>query len=155
MRKKIIYLAAGFITFLIIIQFIHPDYSITPGKTSGDISHYLDIPPAVIQTLETSCYDCHSENTKWPWYSRIAPMSWLIGIDVHEGREHLNMSTWDKYSPMQQAGMVRLMCRTVEQKRMPPRKYTFPHPDARLTADEKEAFCSWANSTADKLHTRF
>ena len=155
MRKKITYLAAGVIAFIIIIQFIRPDYTTIPEKTSGDMSHYLDIPPAVMQTLETSCYDCHSENTKWPWYSRIAPMSWLVVMDVHEGRGHLNLSDWDSYTPMQQAGIVRLMCRTVEQKRMPPRKYTMPHADARLTTEEKEALCLWANSTADRLHSQF
>lgn len=155
MRKNIMYLTVGIVILFILSQFIRPDYSSEPGKTDGDISHYLDIPPTVMQTIEVSCYDCHSENTVWPWYSKIAPMSWLVSIDVHMGKKALNLSRWDEYSSMKQAGIIRLMCRTVEQKRMPPRKYTMPHPEARLTKEEKEALCAWSNSTANDLQSRF
>ena len=74
-----------------------------------------------------SCYDCHSNETRWPWYSRVAPVSWLVAKDVREGREHLNFSTWEQ--PNEGAAEI---LEVVEDGEMPLRKYTLLHPDARL-----------------------
>jgi hypothetical protein len=78
-----------------------------------------------------ACYDCHSNETRWPWYSHIAPVSWLVQRDVERGRAELNFSTWD--------GDADDLADAVEDGEMPPRNYTFLHPDARLSAEEKAA----------------
>jgi Haem-binding domain len=77
----------------------------------------------------SACYDCHSNQTKWPWYSHVAPMSWLVQRDVERGRAELNFSNWD--------GDADDAADAVEDGSMPPRNYTFLHPDARLSAEEK------------------
>jgi hypothetical protein len=79
----------------------------------------------------SACYDCHSNETHWPWYSHVAPMSWLVQHDVENGHQELNFSTWDGDSD-DLAGVV-------TDGEMPPRNYTFLHPDARLSAEEKAA----------------
>lgn len=78
-----------------------------------------------------ACYDCHSNQTKWPWYSHVAPMSWLVQRDVERGRAELNFSAWD--------GDADDAADAVEDGSMPPRNYTLLHPDARLSAEEKAA----------------
>lgn len=79
----------------------------------------------------TSCYDCHSNETTWRWYSNVAPMSWLVQQDVEEGRDQLNFSEWDR--PQERDELTE----AVEDGSMPPTKYTLLHPDAKLTAAEK------------------
>lgn len=79
----------------------------------------------------TSCYDCHSNETTWRWYSNVAPMSWLVQQDVEEGRDQLNFSEWDR--PQERDELTE----AVEGGSMPPTKYTLLHPDAKLTAAEK------------------
>jgi hypothetical protein len=81
----------------------------------------------------TACFDCHSNETKWPWYSNIAPMSWLVQRDVDEGRRHLNLSTW---SPGQGAEMAEML----SSGKMPPFQYQLAHPEARLSDADKAAF---------------
>jgi hypothetical protein len=78
-----------------------------------------------------ACYDCHSNETKWPWYSHVAPMSWLVQRDVERGRAELNFSEWE--------GDADDAADAVEDGSMPPRNYTLLHPDARLSAEEKAA----------------
>lgn len=77
-----------------------------------------------------ACFDCHSNDTVWPWYSNVAPMSWMVQLDVHEGREHLNYSEWDRPQEGDESA------ETVREDSMPPGYYTLIHPDARLTDAE-------------------
>ena len=81
----------------------------------------------------TACFDCHSNETVWPWYSNIAPMSWLVQRDVDEGRRHLNLSTWSPGQGSQMAGML-------SSGKMPPFQYQLAHPEARLSDEDKAAF---------------
>ena len=81
----------------------------------------------------TACFDCHSNETVWPWYSNIAPMSWLVQRDVDEGRRHLNLSTWAPGQGSQMAAML-------SSGKMPPFQYQLAHPEARLSESDKAAF---------------
>lgn len=89
-------------------------------------------PGAGLDIARGACFDCHSNESTWPWYSNVAPMSWLIQRDVDEGRNHLNFSEWDQ--PQEKADDL---VKVVQEGEMPPFTYTLLHPDARLTDDER------------------
>ena len=89
-------------------------------------------PGAGLDIARGSCFDCHSNQSTWPWYSNVAPMSWLIQRDVDEGRDHLNFSEWDR--PQEKADE---MAEVVQEGGMPPPSYTLLHPDAKLTEEER------------------
>ncbi len=104
--------------------------------------------------LRRACYDCHSNETRWPWYSRIAPVSWLVARDVHEGREELNFSTWNRLSTKKQVEALHESWETVEEGEMPPWYYLPPHPDARLSARDRTALRDWSRSYASREKQR-
>lgn len=103
-------------------------------------------PVEVREVLETSCYDCHSNLTRWPWYSRVAPVSWLIGRDVTEGRDELNFSEWGDYSARRQNHKLEEVEEKVTEKEMPLKLYLPLHPDARLTEAEAETLIEWSRA---------
>ncbi len=96
--------------------------------------------------LRRACYDCHSNETTWPWYSRIAPVSWLVARDVHEGREELNYSTWNRYTTEQQLKKLKKSREEVAEGEMPPWLYLPLHPDARLSGDDRAVLRAWSQS---------
>jgi Haem-binding domain len=101
-------------------------------------------PPEVHTILQRSCYDCHSNETRWPWYSRIAPGSFLISRDVTEGRRELNLSTWSQYDPRRKARKLREIGEQVEKGKMPQWYYVLLHPDARLSAADRQLLLEWS-----------
>jgi hypothetical protein len=105
-----------------------------------------DIPtsPAVKAILRRACYDCHSNEVKWPWYSRIAPVSWLLARDVRRGRAELNFSTWDRYSTQQRVKKLRESWEEIAVGEMPPWFYLPVHRDARMTAEDRALLRQWA-----------
>ncbi len=104
-----------------------------------------DIPASVEvrAVLRRACYDCHSNLTVWPWYSSIAPFSWLVAGDVREGREELNFSTWSDYTQARQVKKLKEILEEVEEGEMPPSLYLLTHPNAALSKDEKELLRAW------------
>ncbi len=92
------------------------------------------IPLPARQVLVAKCADCHSSQTRWPFYARLAPGSWLVERDVIEGRRHMNLSLWSTYSPEQQQELSAKILHEVRTAAMPPRQYLFLHADARLSA---------------------
>ena len=92
----------------------------------------------VQKILERSCYDCHSNQTKWPIYSYIAPMSWLIHYDVSEGRSSLNFSKWNRFSEKIKIKRSEKILSTLDDESMPPAEYVLFHPEARLTQNDKD-----------------
>ncbi len=96
--------------------------------------------------LRRGCYDCHSNETVWPWYSRIAPVSWLTAHDVREGRKALNFSTWNRLTTKEQIKALRESWETVAEGEMPPWFYLPPHPEARLSAEDRAVLRAWARS---------
>ena len=132
----------GLVTGFVVIQCIPVARNNPPVE--------LDIPasPEVKTVLRRACYDCHSHETIWPWYSHIAPMAWLVERDVRNGRQKLNFSTWNRYSTKQQVKKLRESWREVAQQQMPPWLYTTPHPQARLSAADRLLLRDWALASA-------
>jgi hypothetical protein len=143
LRKHATTLLIGLFAVGLLIQVIPVDRSAPPTETE------VPAPPEVRAILKKACYDCHSNETVWPWYSRIAPVSWLLARDVHEGREHMNYTAWNRLSPKKQAKHFRESWEEVDEGEMPMTIYLPLHPEARLTAEEKAVLKQWALASAD------
>ena len=108
-------------------------------------------PPAgIAASLRAACYDCHSHETRWPWYSHVAPVSWLVVSDTTEGREHLNFSAWPA-EPDRVAKKLDRINEVLDYREMPPKKYTLIHADARLTEAQRKEIMDWMDAAAQKL----
>ena len=114
------------------------------ARSNPPVTGDIGAPPEVAAVLRRACYDCHSHETVWPWYSRVAPISWLVAHDVREGREELNFSAWDRYDPAKRRKKLAKTVEEVDEEEMPPWYYALVHPDARLSAAERELVRAWA-----------
>lgn len=106
--------------------------------------------PELVSVLRRACYDCHSNETVWPWYSRVAPLSWIIAHDVSEGRADLNFSTWNQLSPQKQAEAMKESWEEVAEGKMPTWYYVIVHPEARLSPNDQSVLRAWAGSPANR-----
>ncbi|AFN74125.1 hypothetical protein MROS_0884 [Melioribacter roseus P3M-2] len=129
----IVILIAGFIG----IQFIKVD------RKNPTVKADLRAPQEVKNILKESCYDCHSNETKWPWYSYIAPLSLLIEKDVVEGRRELNFSEWETYDSKKKAFLMKEIWEEVENDEMPKAVYTLTRPNVRLDSVKKNIIKKW------------
>ena len=114
------------------------------ARSNPAVSEEVAAPPEARAILRRACYDCHSNQTTWPWYSRVAPASWLLAYDVREGRRELNFSTWDQYSPAQRAKMMKECVEQVDKGEMPPWYYVPMHREASLAEQDKAMLKRWA-----------
>jgi hypothetical protein len=150
--KKTLKIIAGILLLgLIMIQLFRPDRTNPVSDPGLAINNHLPVPPQVLAILERSCFDCHSNQTRWPWYSNIAPASWLVAKDVANGRKHLNFSEWGTYNQKRRASKLEDISDEVDRGDMPDSKYLLIHRDALLSAADKEALLSWAGQAADSL----
>jgi len=129
---------------LIGIQFIPVE------RTNPPISLDIGAPDNISNILRTSCYDCHSNETNWPWYSHIAPVSFLVASDVKDARKNLNFSEWDKYSSNKQSELLEEMIEEIEKEEMPLTSYTFTHPNAKLDPYRINLLKDWVSSRSNK-----
>jgi Haem-binding domain len=125
------------------------------GAHAADPSVALNVrtpvPVPVMSMLRRACFDCHSDETRWPWYARLPVASHLIERDVHDGRGQLNWSHWEEYNPFDRADMVAKVCELASVKIMPPWQYRMLHPDARLSARDVRELCDWTQHEATRL----
>ncbi len=134
-------------------SFIHPYGPVKSLKSDKPLLDGVAINPAVAQVLERSCQNCHSERTKWPWYSYIAPISWLIEKDVQDRRSHMNLSRWEAYTPDEQVEILTELGVEVRNRRMPLPQYLRLHPDAKPSDDDVQQLYSWAHRERRRLQT--
>jgi hypothetical protein len=113
-----------------------------------------DVPVEVGEIFERACQDCHSNNTHWPWYAKVTPVSFLVAEDVNSGRRLFNLSEWHKYSPGQKLGYLAAMAEATRNQKMPPRKYRTMHADARLDDRERRLIAAWANEERKRVVAR-
>jgi hypothetical protein len=117
----------------------------------------LEVPPNVQAILSRACQDCHSYNTRWPWYSKVVPESWLTASDVERGREAVNLSEWSIQAGRKRTtaiGALAAACEDVKMQRMPPPAYRLLHPDAALERDDVESLCAWSVDQMRQLNPR-
>ena len=123
----------------------------------SSIEKALEVPPRVQTFLRRSCYDCHSSETRWPWYAGVPPVSGLIESDVKHGRAAMNLSEWSTSSgasALRAAATLAAACSAVRSGIMPKRPYTYLHPEAHPSRSEIEMFCEWTREQDSQLRTR-
>jgi len=123
------------------LQFVPIDRQNPPVETE------IPAPEKVQEVLQRACYDCHSNESSWPWYGYVAPFSWLVAYDIEEGREHMYFSRWNGYDAVEQWVMVEEIWEEVEEGEMPPFFYTPLHPEARLNAADHAGIQAWASQS--------
>lgn len=142
-KKKILKIV---VAVLVVIQFFRIDKTTQPVDVTKDFVSLTNPPARVVEIIKTSCYDCHSDQTNYPWYTNIAPVSWWIGHHIEEGKEHLNFSNWASYSAKKADHKLEEFYEEVEEGEMPLKSYTFLHGAAKLSEENKEILINWVES---------
>lgn len=157
-RKLVKVLVIAVIAGAIGIQFIRPDRTNPPVDPARTIEANTQLTPEVSAILNRACRDCYSNETRWPWYSNIAPISWQVTGHVTSGRLHLNLSDWPapERNGRRASAPDKLteMCDEVESGGMPIGQYLWLHPDARLSPDDVRTLCSWTEAESVRLKAR-
>lgn len=122
------------------------------ARTNPPVEEEVPAPAEVRDVLRRACYDCHSNETNWPWYGRVAPMSWLVVRDVNEGRAEMNYSAWNRLSAEKQKKRFRQSWELVDKGEMPLWFYMPLHPEAKLSDADRELLKGWALSMAPQGH---
>jgi hypothetical protein len=149
-KRRLTGVALGLVILFALAQLVRPLDGKPKTDPSRTIQAHLQEGSTLGAVLDRSCGNCHTNAASWPWYARIAPVSWLIANGVREGRNAVNFSEWSRYSPAQQRDLLVASCRDASAGRMPDRLYTTLRPEARLTNAEIEAICAAAGQTDDR-----
>lgn len=141
----------------IIIQFFKPDRNIntTPDAVKNDISAVMHVPADVQLILQTSCYDCHSNNTKYPWYANVQPVAWWLNHHIEEGKHEINFNEFATYRIRRQYRKMQEIVEQVQEGEMPMSSYTLIHGDASLNETQKTSLVNWAKATIDSMKAKY
>lgn len=131
---------------LIIIQFIRPAKNLNPAAQPGDITLTYPTPAYVQVILKKACYDCHSNNTAYPWYANIQPVAWWLNSHITDGKRHLNFNEFTTYRVAKQYHKLEETSELVEHREMPLASYTWIHTDAKLNDEERKQVTDWCES---------
>jgi hypothetical protein len=112
-----------------------------------------DVPPSVLDVFVNACINCHSEKTRWPWYSHVAPVSWLVETDVKRARARLNLSRWGSLDASEQRSLLTAIATVIENREMPLHRYVMFHPDVRLSPDDSIQVIEWTHAERRRLRT--
>lgn len=146
-KSVVIVLAVAFLA----IQFVRPERTNPPVDPSRTMHSQLQPTPEVASILERSCADCHSNQTRWPWYSNIAPVSWLVVDDVKEGREHMNLSEWAAYERKEATDILEDICKETSKGGMPLKSYVLIHSQCKLSPADVKTLCEWSEGARQRL----
>jgi hypothetical protein len=147
LKKIFIGLAVVFVA----IQFIRPAKNADAAITANHIEQLYPVPENVHAILAKACYDCHSNNTRYPWYDNIQPVTWWLNDHIKEGKDELNFSEFGTYTLQRQAKKLKKSAHEVDEGEMPLSSYTIMHTDAKLTDAEKQVLMSWAKDLSLKI----
>ena len=155
MMKKIL---IALIVIIVAIQFFSPEKNIDTKEQANAIETKYAMPDTVKQILSVACYDCHSNNTRYPWYNRVQPVAWWLASHVKDGKKHLNFDEFTTYSLKRQHHKLEELIESQEDHWMPLKSYTLIHKDARLSENQSKLLIGWAEETrkaiqADSLYT--
>ena len=142
--SKTIKILLGFGLVLIAIQFIRPARNISSQLLATDITKTVKTSDSVQTVLKKACYDCHSNNTNYPWYANIQPVGWFLANHVSEGKRKLNFSEFGSYPQRKQSSKLNNIANEIQDDGMPLSSYRLIHKKARLTAIEKSLVIKWA-----------
>jgi hypothetical protein len=138
------WIVLGVIAVLLLIQLIQPSRTNPPVAASRSLAAHMAVPPEVQSVLKRGCYDCHSSETVWPWYSHVAPVSWYVAHDVNVARSHVNFQDWEaQENPKEALEHLGLTCKLMREGKMPPADYLTMHKNANVSRADIETVCAW------------
>src|SRR5712692_3955312 len=150
MKKAIKRMGIAIVVLLVVIQVIRPART-NPPEDETTIQANSTITPQISAIFERSCKDCHSSRTIWPWYSEVAPVSWLLVSDVNDARKQMSLSEWGTYDPRKKVSKLQKICEEVESGDMPLGIYVVLHPVAKLSDADRRALCDWTKQESDRV----
>lgn len=139
----------------VLIQFIRPEKNKSEGISPNDISTLYPVPDSIQSILKVACNDCHSNNTKYPWYAEIQPVTWWLNNHIVDGKKDLNFSEFAKYRIRKQYVKFEQIIELVKENAMPLASYTWIHKDAILSDRQKEAIIIWSESIRDSIKANY
>ena len=155
MRKIFKIILISLLCILVLIQFIRPKKNISSVLSTNDISTKYPVPDNVKKILQVACNDCHSNNTRYPWYAEIQPVAWWLDGHIEEGKRSLNFSDFAKYRIRKQFRKLEEINELVKKDEMPLASYTWIHKDARLTSEEKQTIAEWTAALQDSIRAHY
>ena len=148
LKISAIVLAVAFIG----IQFIRPDFTNPPISQAETLEASTQVPENVEAILTTSCKDCHSNETKYPWYSEVQPTARFLANHIEEGRHEMNFSVWNTYEKRRKRRKLDQICEQIESREMPLPSYLYIHRDAKLSDEQIKILCDWTKQESDRLN---
>ena len=146
MRKRLKIGLSLAVVLVVAIQFIRPARTNPTAAPGASLQAQVAVPPEVATLLDRSCRDCHSNQTRWPWYTNVAPVSWWVIDHVDHGRTHFNYSDWQKYRPDERDNLLKQMCELTRKGEMPLASYLRMH-DAKPTEEALRQLCTFTDAT--------
>jgi len=148
MLKRILLIV---LVVIIVAQFIQPPHNEGAAESPTDITHAVTVPDTVMAMLKRSCYDCHSNHTNYPWYSKITPVNWWLYNHINDGKRHFNFSDFNTGSYKRRVKRLDEVGETVEKHEMPLSSYLWIHKDAKLNDDQQRMIIDWAKGAQQKI----
>lgn len=152
MIKKILLVL---LAVLVLIQFFHPKKNVSTGPSPNGIAAVYPVPDSVQQLLAVACNDCHSNNTRYPWYNNIQPVAWWLADHVSDGKKELNFDEFKTFSPRRQYNKMKSLVHEIEDGGMPLNSYTIIHKDAVLSPAQKQQLVSWAEDIQHRMEQAY
>jgi hypothetical protein len=151
LKRILIILLVGFI----VIQFFRPKKNLSAQTSRNDITTLYPVPGDVKIILDKACNDCHSNNTKYPWYAEIQPIAWWLADHVEEGKAHINYSEFASYSLRKQYHKLEETEEMIKEKHMPLDSYLWMHGDADLTTEERQRLAQWSVGIRKQMEAKY
>ncbi|MFT3908825.1 MAG: heme-binding domain-containing protein [Ferruginibacter sp.] len=143
------------LAFVLLQFYPRPNNNLSTEMSANDIAYFHYVPDSVLQILKTSCYDCHSNHTIYPWYAKIQPVSLWLADHINEGKAELNFSEFGSYSLRRQYRKLEEINDQVKENEMPLGSYTFIHRDAKLSPEQKLLIANWTVALQDSFKTNY
>ncbi|MCM3904212.1 MAG: heme-binding domain-containing protein [Pyrinomonadaceae bacterium] len=142
------------VVVLVGLQFVRPARTNPAVDQSQTIHARQQVNPQVAAILDRSCQDCHSNTTRWPWYSNVAPVSWFVIDHVNHARSHMNLSEWGSLDNRKASKKLEEICEEVQDGEMPLESYTYIHWSAKLSLDDVKTLCEWTTAERARIASR-
>lgn len=155
MKRALKILLILIVVALITIQFFRPSKNSGVEDAQKHITAVYPVPDDVQNILKASCYDCHSNTTQYPWYSRVQPMGWVLENHIVEGKKELNFSEFASYPVSRQYKELEEISEDINEGEMPLLSYSIAHKNARLTAHQKALIHQWVAATKKEMESRY
>jgi len=151
MKKALKILAILLVSVFVVIQFFRPDFNNPPVNQAETLQAATVVPENVQAILDRSCNDCHTNETRYPWYSHIQPSGWFLADHIDAGRRNLNFSVWKTYEPSRQRRKLSEICEETKGRYMPLPSYLWIHWNAKLTDEEIKTLCDWTETLSGNI----